>query len=54
MVWVPAFVPPGHGLVYLSAFALGHAAWVERHRRTSLTVVLVTSAVAITLGLDLP
>src|ERR1700710_1111739 len=21
---VPAFVPPGHGLVYLSAFALGH------------------------------
>ena len=29
---MPAFVPPGHGLVYLSAYALGHAAFVERHR----------------------
>jgi hypothetical protein len=37
---VPAFVPPGHGLVYLSAFALGHAAFVERHRRTAVAVVL--------------
>ena len=27
---VPAYVPPGHGLVYLSAFALGHAAFVRR------------------------
>ena len=23
---VPAYVPPGHGLVYLSAYALGHSA----------------------------
>jgi hypothetical protein len=38
---VPAFVPPGHGLVYLSAFALGHAAVVERHRRTACALVLV-------------
>ena len=37
---VPAFVPPGHGLVYLSAFALGHASFVERHRRTAVAVVL--------------
>ncbi len=29
---VPAYVPPGHGLVYLSAFALGHAAFVQRRR----------------------
>jgi hypothetical protein len=29
---VPAYVPPGHGLVYLSAFALGHAAFVRRRR----------------------
>lgn len=28
---VPAYVPPGHGLVYLSAFALGHAPFVRRH-----------------------
>ncbi len=39
---VPAFVPPGHGLVYLSAYALGHAAFVERHRRTTVAAVLVT------------
>ena len=38
---VPAYVPPGHGLVYLSAYALGHAAWVQRHRRTSVAAVLV-------------
>ena len=37
---VPAFVPPGHGLVYLSAFALGHAVFVERHRRTAVAAVL--------------
>lgn len=37
---VPAFVPPGHGLVYLSAFALGHAAFVERHRIACVTAVL--------------
>jgi hypothetical protein len=37
---VPAFVPPGHGLVYLSAYALGHAAFVERHRLTAVAAVL--------------
>jgi hypothetical protein len=41
---VPAFVPPGHGLVYLSAFALGHAAFVQRHRRAAVAVVLLTGA----------
>jgi hypothetical protein len=38
---VPAFVPPGHGLVYLSAFALGHAGMLERHRRAAVGAVLV-------------
>jgi hypothetical protein len=37
---VPAFVPPGHGLVYLCALAIGRSAWV--HRRTA---VLVAGAV---------
>lgn len=37
---VPAFVPPGHGLVYLSAFAFGHCALVVRHRRAALALVL--------------
>ena len=30
---VPAFVPPGHGLVYLAAFAIGRSAWAHRHAR---------------------
>ena len=28
---VPAFVPPGHGLVYLAALALGRSAWAHRN-----------------------
>lgn len=27
---VPAFVPPGHGLVYLAALAVGRSAWAHR------------------------
>jgi hypothetical protein len=38
---VPMYVPPGHGLVYLSAFALGHARLVERHLRGIGVAVLV-------------
>jgi hypothetical protein len=36
---VPAYVPPGHGLVYLSAFALGHAGFVRRRLRGAVWVV---------------
>jgi hypothetical protein len=38
---VPAYVPPGHGLVYLAAFALGHAPAVRRRLRTACAVVLL-------------
>jgi hypothetical protein len=38
---VPMYVPPGHGLVYLSAFALGHAAFVQRRLRPAEILVLV-------------
>jgi len=38
---VPAFVPPGHGLVYLAAFAIGRSAWAHRHARGLLGTVLV-------------
>jgi hypothetical protein len=38
---VPAYVPPGHGLVYLSAFALGHTPFVRRHMRACTAAVLV-------------
>ena len=39
---VPAFVPPGHGLVYLCALALGRSATVQARRRVlvALTVVV--------------
>ena len=40
---VPAYVPPGHGLVYLSAFALGHAGFVARRRGWSIAVVLLAT-----------
>src|SRR5689334_18329434 len=39
---VPSYVPPGHGLVYLSAFALGHAPWV-RARLTPLGLTVMTA-----------
>jgi hypothetical protein len=38
---VPAFVPPGHGLVYLAAFAIGRSAWAHRHARALLSTALV-------------
>lgn len=39
---VPSFVPPGHGLVYLCALALGRTCRVYRHRR-ALIVLTVTA-----------
>lgn len=42
---VPSYVPPGHGLVYLSAWALGHTPFVRRHlSAASYAVVLVGGA----------
>jgi len=38
---VPSYVPPGHGLVYLSAFALGHTRFVERNMRACIALVLL-------------
>lgn len=29
---VPAYVPPGHGLVYLCALAIGRTCWLHRYR----------------------
>ena len=36
---LPAFVPPGHGLVYLGGLAISQSALVGRHRRTFLIAV---------------
>ncbi len=41
---VPAFVPPGHGLVYLAAFAIGRSAWAHRHSRPFVAATLVAGA----------
>lgn len=38
---VPAYVPPGHGLVYLAALAIGRSAFVRAHLRSLSVVVLV-------------
>ena len=37
---VPAYVPPGHGLVYLAAMALGETAFVRRHLRGCVIAVV--------------
>ena len=38
---VPAFVPPGHGLVYLAALAIGRSAWAHAHARVLVASTLV-------------
>jgi hypothetical protein len=38
---VPWFVPPGHGLVYLGALAIGRSAYVARSQRRLVPLVLV-------------
>jgi hypothetical protein len=50
---VPAYVPPGHGLVYLSAFALGHAMFVQQRIRAASAVVLVLGGIWAAYGLFL-
>ncbi len=48
---VPAYVPPGHGLVYLAALAIGRSAVVRAHQRALLTVTLVIAGGYATWGL---
>lgn len=50
---VPGYVPPGHGLVYLSAFALGHSRFVSRHMRACPAAVLAVGGAWATYGLFL-
>lgn len=49
---VPAFVPPGHGLVYLAALALGAAPVVRRHARLAITVTVVAGGLYALWGLS--
>ena len=48
---VPAFVPPGHGLVYLCALALGRTAVVRRHRTALVVATMVAGGAYATWGL---
>ncbi len=38
---IPSFVPPGHGLIYLAALALGRTRWLRLHERGAVTLTLV-------------
>jgi len=44
---VPAFVPPGHGLVYLAALAIGRSAWAHRSTWLLPTTLTVCGAWAV-------
>jgi hypothetical protein len=44
---VPAFVPPGHGLVYLAALSIGRSAWARRTSWLQPLTLLVCGAWAI-------
>jgi hypothetical protein len=48
---VPAYVPPGHGLVYLAALAIGRSAVARAHARALLTATIVVAGGYATWGL---
>jgi hypothetical protein len=48
---VPAYVPPGHGLVYLAALAIGRSVFVRAHTRACMTVTLVAGGAYAAYGL---
>ncbi len=48
---VPAFVPPGHGLVYLAAMALGRSAFFRHHSRALVTATVVLGGLYAVRGL---
>lgn len=50
---VPAFVPPGHGLVYLSALAMGRSRWVRARLGTCVALTLVAGGAYAVWGLFL-
>jgi len=47
---VPMYVPPGHGLVYLAALAIGRLAWVQTHSRFCAAAVVVVGGAYATYG----
>lgn len=50
---VPSFVPPGHGLIYLAALALGRSALAHRHARAVIVWTVALSGSWAVWGLTL-
>ena len=50
---VPAYVPPGHGLVYLAALSLGRSTWVRAHLKGCVIAVLAVGGAYAVWGLTL-
>jgi hypothetical protein len=50
---LPAFVPPGHGLVYLAGLRISQSALVREHRRAFLTSIVALIAAWGAIGLVL-
>ena len=50
---VPLFVPPGHGLVYLAALAIGRSATVRAHARALVAATVVVSCTWAAYGVTL-
>ncbi|HEY8778423.1 MAG TPA: hypothetical protein VIL93_01410 [Solirubrobacterales bacterium] len=48
---LPAFVPPGHGLVYLAGLRISRSAPVLRHARTFVAAAAAVVVVWVTIGL---
>jgi hypothetical protein len=48
---VPMYVPPGHGLVYLAALAIGRTVWVRRHERDLTALVILVGGAYAAYGL---
>jgi hypothetical protein len=48
---VPMYVPPGHGLVYLAALAIGRTVFVSRHMKRCVAAVLVIGGAYAAYGL---
>jgi hypothetical protein len=49
---VPAFVPPGHGLVYLAALALGRSALLRRNARPAVALTVLAGGLYALWGLS--
>lgn len=49
---VPAFVPPGHGLVYLAALCMGRSTFFRTHARSLVTATVVAAGLYALWGLS--